>query len=327
MSVARTLILAAALSAPASALGAESEWGTFSFTLDNDLFYGDDRHYTNGVRFAWVTNPDAVPDWLTRTATTLPFFPDHGVMRGSFSLGQNMFTPENIEVADPPTGDRPYAGWLYVSAGLIADTGSRLDRVELSLGVVGPAALGEQTQKTVHSITGSPEPRGWDTQLENEPAILLTWQRAWQESLLASVEGFGLDMTPHVGAALGNVFTYASGGVILRFGRDLPHDYGPPLIQPAPPGSGFFLPQDSFGWYLFAGFEGRAVARNIFLDGNTFRDSRSVDKIPLVGDLQLGLAVTVGQVRIAYTHILRTPEFEGQQGLDNYGAISASLRF
>lgn len=27
--------------------------------------------------------------------------------------------------------------------------------------------------------------------------------------------------------------------------------------------------------------EGRAVARNIFLDGNTFQDSRSVDKEPL----------------------------------------------
>lgn len=66
---------------------------------------------------------------------------------------------------------------------------------------------------------------------------------------------------------------------MLRLGQRLPLDYGPPRIQPSLPGSGFFVPpQDRFGWYLFAGVEGRAVARNIFLDGNTFRDSRSVDK-------------------------------------------------
>lgn len=142
-----------------------------------------------------------------------------------------------------------------------------------------------------------------------------------------TVSGFGFDATPHAGGALDNVFTYANAGLMLRFGRRLPLDYGPPRIQPNLPGSGFFVPQDGFGWYLFAGMEGRAVARNIFLDGNTFRDSRSVDKELLVGDLQCGIALTWRNVRLSYTHVLRTREFETQDEADEFGAFSLSVRF
>jgi hypothetical protein len=93
------------------------------------------------------------------------------------------------------------------------------------------------------------------------------------------------------------------------------------------PGSGFFAPTDKFTWYLFAGVEGRAVARNIFLDGNTFKDSRSVDKEPLVGDLQWGVTLTWQGARLSYTHVWRTREFTTQDGGDQFGSISLSMSF
>ena len=155
----------------------------------------------------------------------------------------------------------------------------------------------------------------------------MTYQRSWRSFVSQSVSGFDFNVTPHAGGAFGNVFTYANAGLMLRFGERLPLDYGPPRIQPSLPGSGFFIPQDGFGWYLFAGVEGRAVARNIFLDGNTFRDSRSVDKEPLVGDLQFGIAITLRNVRLSYTHVLRTQEFTSQAEDDNFGAFSLSARF
>jgi hypothetical protein len=143
-----------------------------------------------------------------------------------------------------------------------------------------------------------------------------------------SLLGVPFDLTPHAGGALGNVFTYANAGVMLRYGKDLPLDYGPPRIQPSVPGSGFFIPQHGFGWYLFSGIEGRVVARNIFLDGNTFRDSRSVDKEPLVGDLQFGIVITWRDLRLSYTHVLRTREFKSQgDRRDDFGALSLSLQF
>jgi lipid A 3-O-deacylase len=73
--------------------------------------------------------------------------------------------------------------------------------------------------------------------------------------------------------------------------------------------------------------DGRAVARNIFLDGNTWRDSRSVKKEPLVGDLLWGLEMTWQGVRVSYTHVRRTREFTTQGPSSDFGAFAVSVAF
>lgn len=326
---AAAVVACAALLAPSGpSIAEEAEAGTVSLLLENDVFYGLDRDYTNGVQISWTSGRDQAPDWALRAARTIPFFPGHGEVRASYAVGQNMYTPADITLEDPPLTDRPYAGWLYGSIGLVTQTESRLDQLNLQIGVVGPAALAGETQRLVHEIVvGSDDPQGWDTQLHNEPGVVLTYQRSWRAFVSGSSHGFGFDATPHVGGSLGNVFTYANAGATFRLGWNLPDDYGPPRIQPSLPGSGYFEAQDRLGVYLFAGLDGRAVGRNIFLDGNTWRDSRSVDKELFVGDAQVGLAVTYGTARLAYTHVFRTPEYEGQEDADEFGAVSLSFRF
>ncbi|MEE8140002.1 MAG: lipid A deacylase LpxR family protein, partial [Alphaproteobacteria bacterium] len=142
---------------------------------------------------------------------------------------------------------------------------------------------------------------------------------------------FGIDddFTPQGGLSHGHVFTNAAAGLLVRVGEDLAGDFGgPPRIRPSMPGAAHFQPPASgFGWYLFAGVEGRAVARNIFLDGNTFTDSHSVDKKTFVGDAQLGLALIFRRFRITYTQVLRTIEFDGQATPHHFGAISVTANF
>lgn len=314
---------------PAVAWSVEPEkTGTLSFVLENDMFQGSDGHYTNGVRVVWVPGPDAsTQEWAIKLARLVPWFPEQGEVRHGYAFGQSMFVPSDITIADPPPGERPYAGWLYGTVGLGVESGKQLDQFGITLGVVGPASLAEQSQKFVHKVVGSDKPQGWDTQLRNEPGVILTYQRSWREFATTTFLGNQLDFTPHAGAALGNVFTYANAGVTLRYGKRLPSDYGPPRIQPGLPGSTTFAPVSDFGWYLFAGVEGRAIAHNIFLDGNTFRDSRSVDKKPLVGDLQFGLVLDWSDIRFSYTHILRTREFRTQEEFDGFGALSVSIKF
>src|SRR3546814_15174227 len=108
-----------------------------------------------------------------------------------------MYTPDDVALRNPPLDDRPYAGWLYGSVGLIAETGRRLDQLELTLGVVGPASLAEQTQKLIHEITDSQEPRGWDTQLENEPGGVLHYTRSRRGFLQGTAPGVGFVWDPH----------------------------------------------------------------------------------------------------------------------------------
>ncbi|MBI1392808.1 MAG: DUF2219 family protein [Alphaproteobacteria bacterium] len=307
----------------------EKQDGFGSVLIENDLFTpgSADRHYTNGVAASWLTAPDRAPSWARSLAELSPMLPSEARVRAEWGLGQSMFTPEDITRAEPLPDERPYAGWLYLSLGLVGETETRLDQLSVSVGVVGPASLAEQTQKAVHRLTGAQDPKGWDTQLANEPALQLTYQRSWRAAAANSGFGLGADLTPHAGFGLGTVYTYANAGVTLRVGQNLPRDYGPPRVRPSLPGSGYFESRSGLGWYAFAGLDGRLVGRNVFFDGNTWQDSRSVKKENAVGDAQLGFAVQIDNVRLAYTHVWRSDEFEAQTESDVFGAFSLSIRY
>jgi hypothetical protein len=311
----------------------DKETGTLSILFENDIFYNTDRDYTNGVQLAWTTPPDDSWDWATKTARWLPYFGQEGEVRTTYEIGQDIYTPTNLHLADPDPTDRPYAGFLYVGVGVINETPDpgnggvrQLDQAELDLGVVGPDSLAQNSQDFVHNIIHDTIPQGWSYQLHNEPALVLMDEKTWKFSSW-KVLGFSFDVDPHVGGAVGNVYDYANAGAMARFGYDLPDDYGPVRIEPSLPGSNFFVPTGGFGWYVFAGVDARAVARNIFLDGNTWQDSRHVDKLPFVGDGQLGAALTFWRFRLTYTHVFRTKEFRTQPHSDQFGAINLSVRF
>jgi hypothetical protein len=328
MSHVAAFALAALLAAAfPSAAATEAKNGVWTLLIENDLFYGSDRNYTSGVGLAWVASPKPPPEWAEKLARSVPWFPEIGTIRHGYVVGQNMYTPRDISLPDPPLDDRPYAGWLYATIGLGIDSPRQTDIVALTVGVVGPASLAEQSQKVIHRITGSAEPRGWDTQLRNEPGIELAYQRRWRDVAKGNFAGFEYDVTPHAGGALGNVYTYANAGFTVRYGKRLTSDLGPMRIRPSPPGSGFFVPADTFSWYVFVGVDGRAVAHNVFLDGNTWRESRSVDKETLAGDLQWGAAVTWKGIRATYTHVRRTREFETQGPSSDFGAFAVSVAF
>ncbi len=305
----------------------EAERSAFTLLFENDLFFHTDRDYTNGVMAAYTTAPEDTPRWAVSAARVLPFFAQTGDVRASISLGQNMYTPTDISVANPPLNARPYAGYLYAAMGLIAQGDGHLDQLQLQLGVIGPDSFAEQTQKFVHRIVHVDAPQGWNTQLGNEPGLVLTYERSWRAYASGHVLGFSIDLNPHVGGAVGNVYDYVNAGAMVRLGYDLPNDYGPLRIDPGLPGSNFYEPRDGFGWYLFAGVDGRAVGRNLFLDGNTFQPSRHTAKLPLVGDLQVGAAISLARVRIAFTHVFRTKEYHAQPGVDQFGAVGVSFRF
>ncbi|MEX2450480.1 MAG: lipid A deacylase LpxR family protein [Rhodospirillales bacterium] len=321
-------LLVIALLCPAPVRANPEENGVLSVQIENDLFgSGSDRHYSNGARLAWLSAENDVPDWVRTAAGFIPVFDVTGKLRTSYEIGHNIYTPDNTATAALIPNDRPYAGYLYAGIGLVSDTGRRLDNLQLAFGVIGPSAFGKEIQSNWHTLINSSDPKGWGNQLKDELAIMLTYERKWRGIREFDAIGLGVDMTPHVGAALGNVFTHAAAGVTVRVGADLPNDYGPPRIRPSLPGSDFFIARDRLGWYLFAGFEGRLVGRNIFLDGNTFRDSHSVDKKYLVGDFQAGVAFTYGRARLAYTYILRSKEFHQQDDFDQFGSVSLAIRF
>lgn len=308
-----------------------------SFSYENDLIGdGQDKYYTSGVRMTYFNVNTDVPPVIDDAAEAMPGFSINATTGTYFTLGQNLYTPTDITTSAPQDDDRPYAAWLYGSIGLATLTEDHIDDVELTLGVVGPEALGEQTQKFIHShITDSPSPKGWRNQLDFEPGVILSWQRRWPQGLNGdwSIDfghNFRMNVEPNVNVSLGNIYTYAGTGMMLTFGpyQDTLQDT-PPRVKPAMSGTGYFdVPDQKWSWYTFAGVDGRAIARNIFLDGNSFDDdSPSVDKKPLVADAFAGIAFTLYDYRLSYTANYRTKEFDGQSDDTIFGSITLTTRF
>lgn len=198
---------------------------------------------------------------------------------------------------------------------------------ELELGLVGPSAMGEEAQRGIHEWLGAPDPQGWDSQLNDELAFAVSFDRRWRALRLFGdyFGGLEADLTPSAGATLGTLRTEAHVGLAARVGQRIDSDYGPPRVRPSLAGVEHFR-GGGLSWSIFAGVQGRAVAHNLFLDGNTFQDSASVERNPYVADFQTGFSLSAGAVRLAYTYVWRTEEFETQPTRQDFGALALSVR-
>ncbi|MDQ3625199.1 MAG: lipid A deacylase LpxR family protein, partial [Verrucomicrobiota bacterium] len=315
--------------------------GTFSLYFENDLFAGTDRFYTSGVKISWSSaDLETLSD--TRYASPLlplfdllPYINEKGYQKNLvFALGQNIYTPDNTEAFDVVEGDRPYAGWLYIGVGVVWKDEHVRNSLVLNIGVVGSWSYAEESQRLVHEARRLAIPNGWDNQLHNELGITAIYQREWRWPEHERRVGFDWELLPHAGLALGNVQTFANVGAELRAGFNLPDDFGTAAIGPAATTStpvegreGADRARFDLGLYVFARADGRVVAHNIFLDGNTFGDSHSVDRKWLVADLSAGVAMNYANTKITYALVYRTKEFHGQEEGQLFGSVSVNVPF
>jgi len=315
---------------------------TLVFYLENDIFGGTDRHYTNAFRLTWISQDlteydedTRLPRWGLPIIRKLPLVNRSGYQRNiGISVGQNIYTPENISRRDLIKDDRPYAGWTYLALTFHVKNTAKLDVFEVTMGIIGPSSLAEETQKIVHRWLESKDPKGWRHQLRNEPGINIGWQRNWRLLSKNVGRGFGADFIPHLGVVAGNVSTYANIGGEVRFGYNLPLDFGTSFIRsasgieaPADKADPRLRPRKNFGFHLFADVDGRFVARNIFLDGNTWKESHRVHRKQWVADMAAGFSIVYKRVKLSYAHVYRTKEFDGQDQSQLFGSATLAITF
>jgi len=329
---------------PAKAqLGKAKDTRTFTFYFENDTFFGTDSLYINGVKLSFISsdltdyrNNAAIPKWSYPLIERLPFVNEPGFQRSlSLSIGQNMYTPEDTDSSDLVKDDRQYAGVAFISIGLNSKSERRMDTLELGFGIVGPHSYAEDTQRIVHEWKGIDVPQGWDHQLKDEPILNVFVERRWKFAQADGVDGLGYDVIPNMGAGLGNALLNAHIGTQVRFGWNLPNDFGTNLIRPGSDTNApidetdprFFSPHHRFGVHVLAGADGQLVLRNITLDGNTFRQSHSVDKEPLVASLMAGVGIIIYRFKITFAHVFKTKEFKTQRDEEEYGSITISYAF
>ena len=313
--------------------------GTFTFYMENDYFGGTDRHYTNGLKLSWFSSDLAdwgQSGWRQRFIAALPFVNRPGAQKNfGFAFGQNIYTPQDTDPFVPDPTDRPYAGWSYLEFTFLSKTERIADTVSFQLGLVGRHSYAQDAQRVVHEWINDSRPNGWEHQLHDEVGLNIILERKWRLFGRSIGDTLGIDLVPHAGLSLGNVQTYANTGGTVRLGFNLPSDFGVQLIRG---GGGANSPIDdrdprvaldrSWSFFIFGAADGRAVARDIFLDGNTFRDSPSVDKRPFVADLSYGLGLIAGRWQLTFTQVYRTREFETQPHKYNeFGSVTLSFAF
>lgn len=302
-----------------------------SFTIieENDLFIKTDRHYTQGLKIDYLMGDGHAPRWATNLFSKIPALSyEPKTYRVGYEIGQNIYTPENIDLATPNPLDRPYGGWLYGGMALQRrgfTTGGwwTMENLQLDLGIIGPESLADKAQTWVHEIRGFNLPQGWAHQLKTEPGVALRYERQWLYRW-GHEGGFGFDVIPDAGISLGNTLTAAQIGSTFRAGYNLPNDFGIQNADSFTVTSGGVSPSRKhyFGAYVFGGAEGRAVAYDTFLDGNMFRSSPHVGHYPLVADLKSGFAVTICKYcEAGYTYVFRTREFHAQKETDGFGSV------
>lgn len=308
---------------PEYAFRDSKDLSSLEFTTENDLYstlvtHGGDKYYTNGFKLAYVTPS---------------LSGDPGVWNGRahFGVAQEMYTAKNDGVAVPPSDDHPYSAWLYGMIGYGWEDESTLDLLTLRAGVVGPSALGRQVQNGYHRLAGEGLAKGWGTQLRDEPGVDIEWRRTWRSRLSGEGAGVGSDLLPRIGYEIGTVRHILSFGTQVRFGKNLPNDFGvkssrDSAVDGAPVKfSGSGLSPDSY--YGFADVLLEARAWNMALDGNMYHKGNGVPTNRFMTQGGFGIAAHWAGTKIALAEYVRTEEFKGQSGPFWYGSLTATVAF
>lgn len=307
-----------------------SDGGVYTLVLENDLFADSDRQYTNGIRIESVAPAGAPFEFISNAAKIVPFsgIGPNATYRRGWSLSHLIYTASDISLENPPEDDHPYAGYLALSVFSTAIQDNSENTLSLELGLIGPSAQGEFVQRNWHQhvLHDAIDPAGWSTQLHDEVVFAVALQRLRRWDVLSS-QRWNTDAYTHVGATLGTARTDLSAGVFTRWWLgDIPIGVAaPPRIRPAISASSYLSRSDGWNAYVFGGIASTWVGRDVFLDGNTFRASRSVDKRDVVWSAQAGIAVQWEHVRLSYTHIVRSDQFITQREQHRFGSFSISV--
>jgi len=312
---------------------------TWRVTWDNDVVVNSDNQFSNGWSLQVHGSP--VRNWGAAAGTPafgksmarwfLPDRRDDLYFREGWSVGQAIQTPDDISRKDLIENDVPYAAAIAVQNTWIAYDDRRLYGFGWLMGIVGPAALGEQVQNGFHGATGSAEAMGWDNQLKNEPLINFYYESKWK--LVGSAIG---DFSVGVGGSLGNLVTAAGVTMEARLGWHVPRGF---LYTPDPIGrrlsfDSHLPPQEPTNWAFYGSLAAGVMAFGYseFYDGNLFHDSHSIDHETFGEAFVVGLHYQRWRwgfhLNLSFSSDVVDPLVAGNEPdpTDNYGTLMIEFR-
>jgi len=294
---------------------------TLTLRVDNDAFdfwmlpwNRPDEEYSSGVHITYGGG-DA-PRWARGRLSARPVCAVHSLScrDGRLEIGQDIYTP-SVPTNDPHAapGSRPNAGWLYLSQSARALDENSLSDLTISLGVTGPPSLARFTQRLAHDAAPQyNRPTDWTEQIHFEPGAIVKYERRGRVTTLPD-DGFGADLIPRASVSVGNILTAAEAGFQTRLGWHMSHPW---------------LAESQHAEVTFmAGAYGQAIARSIFLDGNSFADSPRVGHKPFVGAGEAGVEIRYGALTLGYRAVNETRAWVRGPAWHPWASMTGGLTF
>ncbi|MBL0707860.1 MAG: lipid A deacylase LpxR family protein [Sulfurimonas sp.] len=311
----------------------------FSFAIYNDSITGRDQHFTSGVNVSWIddssgdtnaTKQNSYSNFVYKLVDNLSFglLDDSKEHSAGVSLSQVIITPSDLLISTPQYDDMPYAGHLYISSYLFEFDKSNFKEFRVEFGVVGKESVAEESQKLVHKIINSDDPKGWDNQLGTQYTLDILFRYgeiSWESR---TKNGLSMDWFNQLGFQAGNFTTDAFGGTMFRIGDNYIRNFNlhyPYLKEEA---SMLKLSKDhsGFGWSLTTGLNAELLAYSYILDEADDQGYDS-DKNFANASAYLGADLYYDKHKFTLFYRLQSPYSSQSDDMDIFGGVLYSFQF
>lgn len=177
---------------------------------DNDLYTSPkhDRYYTNGIElFYRYLNASDNPE-IAKKITEL-------------RAGQYMYNPQTVRAEKWNVHDRPYAGYLFLEAGMNTFyTSESVLKINFQVGIVGKESLAEGFQEQLHKLFGYPTVKGWEYQIKTTAGLQAGL--FYSDKIFAGRYKEKVDIHLQAEVYAGTIFTGFTAGPLLKISLKRP---------------------------------------------------------------------------------------------------------
>ncbi|MBX2828767.1 MAG: lipid A deacylase LpxR family protein [Flavobacteriaceae bacterium] len=180
----------------------------FELRHDNDFLLFTDRYYTTGSFIGIRSNDTGRSDSINKR-------------QYRFFIQQEIYTPSDLLEVNIKRLDRPYAGFIGISNGIMLTNNRRMLDASFLFGFSGPLSNAEQLQSYFHeSATEDSRVATWEGQIKNglHANVYLQYAREWK----LEPNPFSVYMALNPVGALGTKDIYLQNDVAFYFGKRNP---------------------------------------------------------------------------------------------------------
>jgi lipid A 3-O-deacylase len=274
----------------------------FKFNYDNDFFSATDRYYTQGIYL------ELIMPFIKKSPLSKLLIPINKTALNYYGIKaeQDVFTPRSIRHNSIFYGERPYAGVFFISHFLVSINTEKKQKLStgIDLGIIGPAAKGEEEQKGIHKALQNIQPLGWQYQIASD--YVLNYNLKFEKGLVAKKH---LEFIGYINSRTGTLYDDYGIGAFLRTGWMSSYFKNLGVNSYSKDNN-----SKKFQCYFFAKAELKAVAYNATMQGGMFNKNSvytisSKDIKRAVATAIVGIVISYKRVSIEYTKVYISSEF------------------